>query len=51
MAVEVENGTAETDRSRRRYFLAVPPWIRTPREAVAWTYGLAPHEYDVVVRS
>jgi uncharacterized protein DUF6745 len=51
MAVEVENGTAEANGSRRRYFLAVPPWMRTPREAVAWTYGLAPHEYDVVVRS
>jgi hypothetical protein len=51
MAVEVENGTAEADGSPRHYFLAVPPWMRTPREAVAWTYGLASHEYDVTVRS
>jgi hypothetical protein len=44
-AVEVENGTAEADGSRRRYVLRVPSRIRTAREAVAWTYGLTPERY------
>jgi hypothetical protein len=44
-AVEVENGTAEADGGRRRYVLRVPSRMRTPREAVAWTYGLSPERY------
>ncbi len=44
-AVEVVNGTAEADGSRRRYFLRVPSRINTAREAVAWTYGLTPERY------
>ena len=44
-AVEVVNGTAEADGSRKRYFLRVPPAMRTPREAVAWTYGLTADQY------
>jgi hypothetical protein len=44
-AVEVENGTREPDGSRRRYVLRVPSRMRTPREAVAWTYGIAPERY------
>ena len=44
-AVEVANGTAEADGSRRRYFLRVPSSVRTPREAVAWTYGLSEERY------
>jgi hypothetical protein len=44
-AVEVVNGTAEADGSRRHYFLRVPSGIRTPREAVAWTYGLSAERY------
>jgi len=34
-AVEVVNGTANADGSRKRYFLRVPSRMRTPREAVA----------------
>ena len=37
--VEVVNATAEPDGSHRRYFLRVPPQVRTAREAVAWTFG------------
>ena len=37
--VEVVNATAEPDGSYRHYFLQVPPWIGTAREAVAWTFG------------
>jgi len=44
-AVEVVNGTAETDGSRKRYFLRVPSRMRTAREAVAWTYGLTGEQY------
>ena len=44
-AVEVVNGTAEADGSRKRYFLRVPSAMRTPREAVAWTYGLTADQY------
>jgi len=45
LAVEVINGTAEPDGSRKRYFLRVPSHIRTAQEAVAWTYGLTAEEY------
>jgi hypothetical protein len=44
-AVEVTNGTAEQDGSRKRYFLRVPSAMRTAREAVAWTYGLTEDQY------
>jgi hypothetical protein len=49
--VEVTNGTLEPDGGRRRYFLAVPPYVETPREAVAWTYGLESEEYELAVRT
>jgi hypothetical protein len=44
-AVEVIDGTANADGSRKRYFLRVPSRMRTPREAVAWTYGLTEQQY------
>jgi hypothetical protein len=44
-AVEVANGTAEGDGSRKRYFLRVPAYVRTAREGVAWTYGLTGEQY------
>jgi len=44
-AVEVINGTPEPDGARKRYFLQVPSHLQTPREAVAWTYGLTANEY------
>jgi hypothetical protein len=37
--VEVVNATPELDGSYRRYFLRVPPEMRTARQAVAWTFG------------
>ena len=43
--VEVVNGTAETDGSRKHFYLRVPSHLRTPREAVAWTYGLTAKQY------
>src|SRR6266436_180030 len=35
--VHVTNSTPEPDGSRRRYFLRVPPEVKTARAAVAWT--------------
>lgn len=43
---EVVNGTPEADGSRKTYWLRVPPWTKTSREAVAWTYGMSAEEYD-----
>lgn len=47
--VEVENGTPEADGSRKTYWLKVPPDIRSACEAVAWTYGLTPQQYEGLV--
>ncbi len=44
-AVEVVNGTEEPDGTRKRYFLQVPPEMRTASQAVAWTYGLSEQQY------
>jgi hypothetical protein len=50
--VEVENSTPEPDGSRKRYFLRVPPEMRSPREAVAWTFGIErPDAYAPVAES
>ena len=50
-AVEVVNGTPEPDGSRKHYFLQVPPTVRTPREGVAWTYGLTERQYRPALRT
>ena len=51
-AVEVINATAEPDGTYRHFFLQVPAHMRTPREAVAWTYGLGTKTYaNLVVRT
>jgi hypothetical protein len=50
-AVEVVNGTPEPDGSFKHYFLQVPPTVRTPREAVAWTYGLSERHYRLSMRT
>jgi hypothetical protein len=49
--VEVVNGTREPDGSYKRYFLRVPPTMRTAREAVAWTYGLTAETYEPLIRT
>ncbi len=43
--VKVRNATPEPDGTWKDYFLRVPPDVRTPREAVAWTFGVAAAEY------
>ena len=50
-AVEVEDRTTGPDGRRRKHFLSVPPKMRTAHEAVAWTYGLAPEQYDIATRT
>jgi hypothetical protein len=50
-AVEVVNGTPEPDGSHKRYFLQVPSTVRTPREGVAWTYGLSERQYRPELRT
>ncbi len=49
--VEVANATTEPDGTRRRYFLRVSPDVQTPREAVAWTFGIDPDEYSPLYES
>ena len=49
--VRVSNSTAEPDGSFKTYLLRVPPSMKTAREAVAWTFGLDPDEYDPVFES
>lgn len=44
--VSVRNSTPEPDGTRKHYLLRVPPEVRTPREAVAWTFDMAGVEYD-----
>jgi hypothetical protein len=50
-AVRVVNHSPEPDGSFREYWLRVPPAIATAREAVAWTFGMLPEEYDPVSQS
>jgi hypothetical protein len=45
MLVKVRNATPEPDGTWKDYFLRVPPWMRTAREAVAWTFGLDAASY------
>lgn len=46
VTVEVVNSTPEPDGSHRVYWLRVPPRVRTAREGVAWTFGLAAEDYQ-----
>lgn len=50
-AVEVVNGSPESDGTFKHYFLQVPANMRSAREAVAWTYGLPEQRYRPVVRT
>jgi hypothetical protein len=44
--VKVLNATPEPDGSFKDYFLRVPPTMRTAKEAVAWTFGKSPDNYE-----
>ncbi len=43
--VRVVDATPQPDGTQRVYWLHVPPNMRSAQEAVAWTFGLRPHEY------
>jgi hypothetical protein len=50
--VEVVNSTPEPDGSFKRYFLRVPPSMRSAREAVAWTFGFdRAGDYELAVQT
>jgi hypothetical protein len=49
--VEVLNSTPEPDGTSRVYWLRVPPQTRTPREGVAWTFGLTEAEYHPSIQT
>lgn len=49
--VEVRNSTPEPDGSHRPYWLRVPPWVHTAREAVAWTFGLDADSYQPIIET
>lgn len=49
--VEVVNSSAEPDGTYKRYFLRVPPSVSTPRQAVAWTFGLSDRDYAPEVQT
>lgn len=51
VVLAVSNSTAESDGTRRRYTLRVPPNMSTAREAVAWTFGLRSEEYEPTMES
>jgi hypothetical protein len=43
--IEVINSTREPDGTFKKYWLRVPPTVRTAHEAVAWTFGTTTKEY------
>lgn len=47
----VTNSTPEPDGSFKRYFLQVPPEMRTAQEAVAWTFSMNAGEYQPLKES
>jgi hypothetical protein len=44
--VEVINSTPEKDGSYKHFFKRVPPEMSTPKEAVAWTFGVNGNDYN-----
>jgi hypothetical protein len=46
LMVKVLNSTAEPDGTFKEYFLRVPPDINSPREGIAWTFGLDREDYS-----
>lgn len=43
--VKVINSTENPDGTRNVYFLRVPPESQTPKQAIAWTFGLEEEDY------
>jgi hypothetical protein len=51
LIVKVANSSPEPDDSRKEYFLRVPPYVRTAKEAVAWTFGVAGNKYHPLIET
>ncbi len=51
VCVEVTDASPGPDAAFRRYLLRVPPGMRSPREAVAWTFGIDSGEYLPAIES
>ena len=49
--VHVINGSKEPDGTRREFLLGVPNDVRTPHDAVAWSYGRPAEKYKEAVRT
>jgi len=45
VCVEVTDSTTAPGQTSRKHMLRVPPDVRSPREAVAWTFGVTTDEY------
>ncbi len=45
-AVRVKDATKQKNGSRKEFYLRVPPWMKTAREAVAWTFDQATLDYN-----
>lgn len=51
VCVEVTDSTPSADHTFRQHMLRVPPDVRSPREAVAWTFGVMTNEYRPTAQS
>ena len=51
VCVEVTDASPARDATFRRYVLRVPPRVYSPREAVAWTFGIGAEEYRPAAES
>jgi hypothetical protein len=49
--IELVNSTREPDGSFKRYWLRVPPQMRSSHEAVAWTFGVEAKDYVPVIET
>jgi len=49
--VKVTNSTENPDGTKTTYFLRVPDDVATAKEAVAWTFGLRPDDYNPLAES
>jgi hypothetical protein len=49
--VKVINSTKEPDGTYKTYWLRVPPSITTAKEAVSWTFGFEPKEYNPIIET
>lgn len=49
--VKVINKSPEPDGTFNVYFLQVPPWCKTAKEAVAWTFDMREEDYDPIVET